>query len=134
MPYGFGDTCPISRFKHVKDIVACDQVMVFVAFDCADGTNLDSPVKDPILKSHFLDIDEKGFENVNKGGRKVNKHVELWRKNTFDDWKVFYGFDTSKSIVDLLENESSMKDLVDMLSFLILQVAKKDSNLYPPMS
>lgn len=34
MPYGFGDTCPISRFKHVKDIVACDHVMVFVAFDC----------------------------------------------------------------------------------------------------
>jgi hypothetical protein len=39
-------------------------------------------------------------------------------KNAFDEWKGFCGFDTSKS----------------MLSSLILQVAKKDGNLYPPMS
>ncbi len=77
VPYRYEDTCPIYGFKHVKEIVACDHVMVFVAFDCGDGTNLDSLVKDPILKSHFLDIDEKELENLNKGGRKVNKHAKL---------------------------------------------------------
>jgi hypothetical protein len=92
--------------------------MVFVAFDCGDGTNLDSLVKNPILKNHFLDIDKKKLENVNKGGRKVNKHVGFFMKNAFDKWKVFCDFDTSKS----------------MLSSLILQVAKEDNNLYPPMS
>jgi hypothetical protein len=104
--------------KHVKEIVACDHVMVSVAFDCGDGTNFDSLVKDLILKSHFLDIDEKELENINKGGRKVNKHVKLRTKNAFDEWKVFCGFDTSKS----------------MLSFLTLQVGKNDNNLYPLMS
>jgi hypothetical protein len=95
MPYRSEDTCPISRSKHVKEIVACDHVMVLVAFGCDDKTNLDSLIKDPILKSHFLDIDDKEFENVNKGGRKVNKHVELWMKNAFYEWKVFCGSDTS---------------------------------------
>lgn len=134
MPYGFEDTCLNYGSKHVKDIVTCDHVMVYVAFDCGDGTNLDSLVKDPILKSHFLAIDEKELENVNKDGRKINKHVELWTKNAFDEWKVFCGFNISKSIVDLLKDESLMKDLVDMLSSLILQFAKKDGNLYPPTS
>jgi hypothetical protein len=38
---------------------------------------------------------------------------------------LFCGFDTTKSIVDLFEDEGSIKDLVDMLSSLILQVVKK---------
>ncbi len=41
----------------------------------------------------------------------------------FDEWKVFYGLDTTRSIVDLLEDESSVKDLVDMFSSFVLQVA-----------
>jgi hypothetical protein len=114
MSYRSEDICPIFGSKHVKEIVACDHVMVSIAFNCGDGTNLDSLVKNPILKSHFLDIDKKEFENVNKGGRKVNKHVGLWTKNAFDEWKVFCGFDTSKF----------------MLSSLILQVAKEDNNLF----
>jgi len=48
----------------------------------------------------------------------------------FDEWKLFCGFDTTKPIVDLSEDEGLIKDLVDMLSSLILQVAKKDGSLY----
>jgi hypothetical protein len=51
-------------------------------------------------------------------------------KNVFDEWRVFCGFDTKKSIIDLLEDESSIKD---MLSSFILQVAKKDGSLYLPI-
>jgi hypothetical protein len=50
----------------------------------------------------------------------------------FDEWKVFYGLDTTRSIVDLLEDESPVKDLVDMFSSFVLQVAKKDGTMYPP--
>jgi len=70
------------------------------------------------------------MKNVNKGGRRVSKHVELSAKNVFDEWKLFDGFNTTKFIVDLSKDESSIKDLVDMLSSFILQVAKKDDNLY----
>jgi len=27
----------------------------------------------------------KELENVNKGGRRVNKHVEMWANNPFDE-------------------------------------------------
>jgi hypothetical protein len=37
-----------------------------------------------------------------------------------------------KSIIDLFENEESIKDLVDVLFSFVLQVAKKDDNLYLP--
>ncbi len=77
-----------------------------------------------------MDLNENENENVNKGGRRVNKHVELWVKNVFDEWRVFCGFDTKKSIIDLLEDESSIKD---MLSSFILRVAKKDGSLYLPI-
>jgi hypothetical protein len=43
---------------------------------------------------------------------------------------LFCGFDTTKSIVDLSKDEGLIKDLVDMLSSFILQVAKKDGSLY----
>jgi len=62
----------------------------------------------------------------------VNKHIELWVKNAFDEWRLFCGFDTSKIIVDLSENEGLIKDLVDMLFSFVLQVVKKDGSLYPP--
>jgi len=39
----------------------------------------------------------------------------------------FYNLDTIRSIVDILENEFSIKDLLDMLSFFV-----KDSSLYLP--
>jgi hypothetical protein len=32
------------------------------------------------------------LENVNEGGRKMNKHVEMWAKNVFDEQTKFQGF------------------------------------------
>lgn len=72
------------------------------------------------------------MENVNKGGRKVSKHAKLWEKNAFDEWKLFHGFNTIKSITDIFLNENLTKDLVDMLLSFVLQVAKKYDKLYPP--
>jgi hypothetical protein len=46
--------------------------------------------------------------------------------------KVFHGYDIDKSIENLFEDEYFVKDLIDMLSSFILQVAKIDGNLYPP--
>ncbi len=51
------------------------------------------------------------------------KHIE---------WKVFRNFDIKKFIIDLFENEDNPKDLMDMVSLFVMQVAKKDDNLYPP--
>ncbi len=70
------------------------------------------------------------MEDVNQKHWKVSKHCELWAKNTFDEWWVFQSFNTQKSIIDLFENEESIKDLVDVLFSFVLQVAKKDSNQY----
>lgn len=39
-----------------------------------------------------MDIDEKEFQNVNKGDRQANKHFEIWAKNAFDEWCEFQGF------------------------------------------
>jgi hypothetical protein len=39
-------------------------------FEHGEGT------KQLVPKSHFLDLDEE-LENVNKGGQRVNNHVEL---------------------------------------------------------
>jgi hypothetical protein len=72
------------------------------------------------------------MENVNKGGWKVSKHAKLWEKNAFDEWKLFHGFNTIKSIADIFLNENLTKDLVDMLLSFVLQVAKKYGKLYPP--
>lgn len=81
-----------------------------------EGTNLKSSIKD-VLKSYFLDLNEKEVENVNKGSRKINKHVELWVKNAFDQWNFFHGFDTTRSIADLSKDESSITDLAFFFQF-----------------
>jgi len=49
-----------------------------------------------------------------------------------NEWKVFHGYDIEKSIEDIFEDEDFVKDLINMLSFFILQVAKIDGNLYLP--
>ncbi len=41
------------------------------------GKKLDTHVRDLVLKSQFLDFDEKEVDNVNKCGLIVNKHIEL---------------------------------------------------------
>jgi hypothetical protein len=53
----------------------------------------------------FLYLDEKELENMNKEGWRVNKHVELWVKNAFDQWRVFHSFDMKKSIINLSKDE-----------------------------
>jgi hypothetical protein len=37
-------------------------------------------------------MDEKEIENINKGGCQASKHVELWARNVFDEWRVFSWF------------------------------------------
>ncbi len=41
MAYGSKNTYLIYGSEHVKDITTCDHVMVSIAFDYGDGTNLD---------------------------------------------------------------------------------------------
>jgi len=104
-----------------------------IGFHVGERTNHDSLIKDLPLKNHFLDLDEREVENVNKGGRRISKHVELWARNVFDDYNFFCGFDTTRSITNLSKDESFIKDLVNMLSSFVSQVAKKDGNLYFPI-
>jgi hypothetical protein len=104
-----------------------------IGFDVGEKTNHDSPIKDFPLKSHFLDLDEREVEHVNKRGQRIKKNVELWARNAFDDYKVFHGFDTMKSITYLSKDEFSIKYLVDMISSFVLQVVKKDGNMYIPI-
>jgi hypothetical protein len=66
--------------------ITCD--LTVFGFKSRKGTNLESSIKD-ILKSCFLDLNEKEVENVNKSSQRVNKHVELWAKNAYDEWKFF---------------------------------------------
>jgi hypothetical protein len=49
-------------------IIDCN---IFVTIDC------DSLISEVFSMFHFLDIDERKLKNVNKGGHKANKHVEL---------------------------------------------------------
>ncbi len=71
-----------------------------------------------------MDLDEKEVENVNKGDGRFNNHVELRWKICLMNGK-FYNLDIIRSIVDILENEFSIKDLVDMFSLFV-----KDNSLY----
>lgn len=80
-----------------------------------------------------MDINEKESENINKGNQRKDKHAKMWAKNVFDEWRVFQGFDTMKSITNLLEDEHVVMVLVNMLTTFILQAANKDDTLYPPV-
>jgi hypothetical protein len=75
-------------------ITTCDFIVTI--FDIGERIDPNSSIKNLPSKSHFLDLDEKEVESVNKGGRKINKHVELWAKNVFDGWKIFHGLDTTR--------------------------------------
>ncbi len=56
----------------------------------------------------------------------MSKHVELWAMNVFNEWRSFRGFDTTKFIINLLEDEGLIKDLENMLSSFVLYVVKKN--------
>jgi hypothetical protein len=58
--------------------------------------------------------------------------AKLWAINVFNGWKVLRGLDITRSIAYLLKDEYFRKDMVDMISSFVLQVAKKDGSLYPP--
>ncbi len=49
----------------------------------------------------------------------------------FDEWRVFRGLDMTRSIAHLSKDEF-VKDLVDMFSSFVLQVAKKGDSMYSP--
>jgi hypothetical protein len=67
--------CPI--FDVVATTTECDAYFVL---DC------DSPrVSEFSTKPQFLETNETKLNNVDKGGCKVNKHVEFWANNSFDD-------------------------------------------------
>jgi hypothetical protein len=59
-------------------------------FESREGIDPESPIRD-VLKSCFLDLNKKEVEKINKGSRRVSKHVEFWVKNVFDERKVFHG-------------------------------------------
>jgi len=52
--------------------------------------------------------------------------------NVFNEWRSFCGFDTTKFVTNLFENEGSIKDLEDMLSSFVLYVEEKIGNLHLP--
>ncbi len=57
-----------------KLILICNICNVMVlGFEFGEGTNPKFLIKDLVLKSHILDLDEKEVENINKGGCKVSK-------------------------------------------------------------
>jgi hypothetical protein len=112
--------------------------MVFGS-ELGEGTYLKSPIND-VKKSHFLDLNDKEVENVNKGSRRVNNHVELCVKNAFDEWRVFRGLDTTRSIVDLSKDDFLKRIwwICFHLSFCKLQKKMatyilQPSNFYLPM-
>jgi hypothetical protein len=72
------------------------------------------------------------MENVNTGRWKVSKHANLWAKNAFIEWRVYCGYDTNKSIIDLFENKDYVKTLVNMLSFFCFASCKKNGSFHTP--
>ncbi len=62
---------------------------------------------------------------MNKGGKKMNKYVEAWAKNAFNEWRIFCGFGMKKFIINLFEDEGFVNQIVDM-SYFVLQVLKKN--------
>jgi hypothetical protein len=72
-----------------------------IGSNVGERTNRNSLVKDLLMKNHFLDLDEREVENINKGCWRINKHSELWARNAFDEWRVFSGLDITISITNL---------------------------------
>jgi hypothetical protein len=60
------------------------------AFLVIDG---DYPTIEFCFNVQCLEVDEIELENVIKRGRKVNKHVDVWAKNAFDEWRKFWRYD-----------------------------------------
>jgi hypothetical protein len=57
------------------------------------------------------------LDNINKYSHRINKHVELWAKNAFNNWQKY---DIEKSIANLSTNNKLIKDFVEMLFLFVL--------------
>lgn len=62
----------------------------------------------------------------------MRKHIKLLMKFFFNEWRDLYGYHVKKFIVNISIDEDSIKVLVDMRSFFILHVPKKDGSLHLP--
>jgi len=66
-----------------------------------------------------------------RGGRQWSSHFENWARKAFDDFRRFKGYSIELRIEDLSEAEDIIP-LIDMLQLFMLQVAKRNGDLYPP--
>ncbi|KAL3694374.1 hypothetical protein R1sor_008025 [Riccia sorocarpa] len=80
-------------------------------------------VSDDPAQIRFQEIDSVEWDRVEQGGRRRSQSVE--------DWWIVKKIDCTKSIEDLSE-ETDLKEFVDHMAMLFIQVKKKDGNLYPP--
>jgi hypothetical protein len=84
--------------------------------------------EDEAFKFCFKGLDPKELDNVQTIEWRRSVHSKIWAKNAFDSWKVYKLFDTSKLIINL--HEFDPKLLVNYLFQFLLQVAKKNEELY----
>jgi hypothetical protein len=71
------------------------------------------------------------LENVRRGGARKSEATEKWATRSFDDWQVFRGLSTEKNIGELSE-ELDLRPFVNLLTKFMLEVKKKDGELYHP--
>jgi hypothetical protein len=83
------------------------------------------------INHRFKDLDAQELENVKAGGCCCNIHFEIWATNPFDAWWKYKKLDTSLLIIELHASEPKL--LVNYLLDFLLQVTKKNGELYPPI-
>jgi hypothetical protein len=65
--------------------------------------------------------------------KEVEEQINMLNCGNKTHWmESFLNLNMKFFIVDLFENEDNLKDLMDMVSLFVMQVAKKDDNVYPP--
>ncbi len=70
------------------------------------------------------------MENVNKGGWKVGKHANLWEKNAFNEWRVFWAMTQINLLLIFLKTKIMLK--LSSTSFFCFASCKKKGSLHPP--
>jgi len=91
--------------------------------------NIDNP--NLAISNRFRNVDEAELQNVMKGGRRRSSQSENWARKAFDEFRKFKEYSIESSIEDLSE-AADVVPLVDMLQLFMLQVAKRNGELYPP--
>jgi hypothetical protein len=84
-------------------------------------------------KSHFLEIDEKEMDNVNKEVREwINMLNFRWRIISMNE-RHFHGYDMKKYIINFSKYEDkSLKNLWTCYPLLFCKLQKKNGSLYFP--